>query len=625
MDGTQSSEWFSKHNAQGFNRREKLALDTLCAALDFLLINDGRVAVFDATNTTVKRRDWVYSLIKSYADKGVHCLFVESMFSKQDLVHQNVMEKLDMSPDWIGVQRRDAELDMWKRIRNYEIAYQPVHIDEGIPFVQLIDFERAAVLNIDIAQTCPLVKLSLAYICSIHNGYRNITFQLHSPRSRDQFEFQSFPPSFALPQGDLAEEYLATRLSNLNQECQHQQAQELDQIGSAEFVEQKAAKQLQLEQLQSKIKLFWEPLHHALFPESTSNIFIGSDKCRISSSLSCFLLSRIHSLMKSVPLLNTGRKYQKGSNDLLCKQPDLSLEGLSQRCGKPSSLSTGEALPFSKNRGGYSCSIAKEGIDGSFPETTDECNKGGIFLHPDQRIFQSEILSDFSIACTPTGSNTPTNHGDDPSTIPKSKLTGLSDFLHIALAQPTADVMTTKFLSDIPESETKVECNALISKISSCIEVIRHLLSIEASSHDTSIYVDNLVSSEERQTLQDALHFRNINCCYDGCNAGHSSVDKPIDGFSGQLTKVSSSSQIFSVSELPLSSEVLLSYYDVQGHIHDTVRMMGTATIRPFHTEGSAAWVLQLNKSQPQKSTCGDVSSTDNVDTSLSSPYMDYG
>ncbi|EGD74862.1 hypothetical protein PTSG_13255 [Salpingoeca rosetta] len=152
-------------------------MDTLCAALEFLHDENGSVAVFDATNTTRKRRAWVLELLQLQQHRGVRCLFIESVFERPEMVQQNVSEKMDMSPDWVGMDRAVAEQDMWRRIRNYEAAYEPVLAAEKLPYLRLVNFEHAATLNLDLASESTLVKLAVAYACSIHNGYRPITFE----------------------------------------------------------------------------------------------------------------------------------------------------------------------------------------------------------------------------------------------------------------------------------------------------------------------------------------------------------------------------------------------------------------------------------------------------------------
>jgi len=118
-----------RHSFFDPNNREAKAIREGCmeAALDDALgwIKDGgKVAIFDATNTTKDRRRVVYDKIVNQHD--LKCMFLESICNEDTIVESNVREVKVHSPDYKGVAADEAISDFLNRIKHYEDVYEPI-------------------------------------------------------------------------------------------------------------------------------------------------------------------------------------------------------------------------------------------------------------------------------------------------------------------------------------------------------------------------------------------------------------------------------------------------------------------------------------------------------------------
>lgn len=139
----QDSSFFNPENEKFSNLRDKWAYDTLDQLLDYLLDGPGSVAVFDATNTTKKRRKEVLQRIRRRS-AHLKVLFLESICSDEKVVERNVELKL-FGPDYKGKNPSSALKDFKERLSNYLTAYEPIDDDEGLQFVKMIDVGKKVI------------------------------------------------------------------------------------------------------------------------------------------------------------------------------------------------------------------------------------------------------------------------------------------------------------------------------------------------------------------------------------------------------------------------------------------------------------------------------------------------
>ena len=75
----QTADFFDPSNARASLIREQVAMATLDELLDFILDQGGSVGIFDATNSTLKRRKAVVDRIRARAGPELGVLFLESL------------------------------------------------------------------------------------------------------------------------------------------------------------------------------------------------------------------------------------------------------------------------------------------------------------------------------------------------------------------------------------------------------------------------------------------------------------------------------------------------------------------------------------------------------------------
>ena len=89
-----------------------------------------KVAIFDATNSTAQRRQWVLEQCTSpekRGDKKTGVVFVEC--TDQELLEENYRFKVSNSPDFKDMTIEEGMADLLKRVQNYEAQYET--IDNG--------------------------------------------------------------------------------------------------------------------------------------------------------------------------------------------------------------------------------------------------------------------------------------------------------------------------------------------------------------------------------------------------------------------------------------------------------------------------------------------------------------
>lgn len=143
LGSTQPASFFDPDNPDGVAARRDLALAALDDLVRWMAEEPGRVAIYDATNVTRRRRDLV---VEQLATAGLSPVFVESVCTDPAIVEANVRETKLSMPDYAGADPDVAVADFRARIAHYERAYEPVD-EEDRAWVKLVDVGRQVVLN----------------------------------------------------------------------------------------------------------------------------------------------------------------------------------------------------------------------------------------------------------------------------------------------------------------------------------------------------------------------------------------------------------------------------------------------------------------------------------------------
>ena len=136
-------------DSQHEKEREVLARAAMKDMIDFLFqedsvsyleqrgVDSGRVAIFDATNSTKARRaTW---LVDQMGPLPVKLLFVESVCNDEDIITNNIWEAKVTNADYVTNEDKQAAYDDFRqRIREYERRYETMDEDH-LSFIKLIN------------------------------------------------------------------------------------------------------------------------------------------------------------------------------------------------------------------------------------------------------------------------------------------------------------------------------------------------------------------------------------------------------------------------------------------------------------------------------------------------------
>jgi len=108
-----------------------------------------RIAIFDATNSTHARRQWILEQCTSPAlrpGKPTGCVFLESICDDQELIQENFKDKVTNSPDYAGMPLAEAMADIQKRVEKYEAAYETIS-DDKLSYIKIYNLSNKVLVN----------------------------------------------------------------------------------------------------------------------------------------------------------------------------------------------------------------------------------------------------------------------------------------------------------------------------------------------------------------------------------------------------------------------------------------------------------------------------------------------
>lgn len=130
-----------------------------------LLKEELDLVIYDATNTTRARREYIVKTVQARNDassrefgvgeaapkgaQSVHCMFLEIVCNDENIIRSNVRETKLYSPDYSAMDPETAIDDFLKRIDFYKQVYQPLDdAHEGhLSYLKLIDVGCQLVAN----------------------------------------------------------------------------------------------------------------------------------------------------------------------------------------------------------------------------------------------------------------------------------------------------------------------------------------------------------------------------------------------------------------------------------------------------------------------------------------------
>ncbi|CAK9314579.1 unnamed protein product [Citrullus colocynthis] len=128
----QSADFFRADNPEGMEARNEVAALAMEDMISWMQ-EGGQVGIFDATNSTRKRRNMLMKL----AEGKCRIIFLETLCNDQRIIERNIRLKIQQSPDYAEEPDFEAGYrDFKARLDNYEKVYEPV--EEG-SYIKMID------------------------------------------------------------------------------------------------------------------------------------------------------------------------------------------------------------------------------------------------------------------------------------------------------------------------------------------------------------------------------------------------------------------------------------------------------------------------------------------------------
>jgi hypothetical protein len=154
--GACAADFFDASNAAASNLRQQaasMALEDMLAWIDDFstggLTKKDRIAIFDATNSTKERRDWVLKECTcniKRAGKPTGVVFVESICDDEELLRTNLMTKVNNSPDYKGMSQDEAMRDIEARVKKYEEQYETID-DDALSYIKIFNLSSKMLVN----------------------------------------------------------------------------------------------------------------------------------------------------------------------------------------------------------------------------------------------------------------------------------------------------------------------------------------------------------------------------------------------------------------------------------------------------------------------------------------------
>ena len=146
---TSSPEFYDPNNEAGVKLRERIALTNLDRARRYLT-NEGQVAIIDATNVSLKRREKIQSFMEGY-----ETLFVECINDDKEILETSIRHKIRL-PEFRTLSPELALESFKRRIAYYQSIYSPLEKEKN--FVRL-DSLNNRILKEEISGDIPYYDL----------------------------------------------------------------------------------------------------------------------------------------------------------------------------------------------------------------------------------------------------------------------------------------------------------------------------------------------------------------------------------------------------------------------------------------------------------------------------------
>jgi predicted kinase len=134
------ASFYDPKNETAKAERNKACDAALDDMIEYMKKDGVRLAVYDATNNNVENRA---KLLKRISEEGLGCkrMFVECLVDDQAMLDENFKNVKLSTPDYHGVDEKQAMKDFLERRQNYASVYESVKDEEG-SYVRIINYKK---------------------------------------------------------------------------------------------------------------------------------------------------------------------------------------------------------------------------------------------------------------------------------------------------------------------------------------------------------------------------------------------------------------------------------------------------------------------------------------------------
>ena len=150
LGGFQDSDFFNPNNQEAFIQRESIAQDLLKQLIIWISDDNNRIAIFDATNTTINRRKNIHKMLLL---NHITPLYIEIICKDTGIINDNIKMKL-ISPDYCNIDSKIAMSDFNNRLSHYISAYAPISMNENLKFIKMVNYPCRVESGINITKSC---------------------------------------------------------------------------------------------------------------------------------------------------------------------------------------------------------------------------------------------------------------------------------------------------------------------------------------------------------------------------------------------------------------------------------------------------------------------------------------
>ncbi|GAN08544.1 fructose- -bisphosphatase protein [Mucor ambiguus] len=168
----QEHSFFDPENPIGIQQRKESAKAALEDMIRWFNEDQGIVALYDATNSTQQRRQWLHERL---TQENIQVFFIESICQDESIILDNIREVKLTSPDYANTDPELAVSDFKARIDHYKDQYETI-TENDYTYIKLINVGSQVIINMIRGY---LESRIVYYLMNLHTAPRKIYMSRH--------------------------------------------------------------------------------------------------------------------------------------------------------------------------------------------------------------------------------------------------------------------------------------------------------------------------------------------------------------------------------------------------------------------------------------------------------------